>query len=204
MFDILNLFPQYVYKDNIQRLWSDKENECMNENLDNMRQNYGNVISKNFQVLEDERMSDIKDFVEISLSKLFYDVLSVREDITPYIVSSWLNETKAGGFHHKHKHPNSYVSGVIFIKAQEDDYTAFDRPNAEVIAPTYVESNMYNGVEIQVPVVTGDILLFPSTINHGVPSVETNDSRISLAFNVMPEGFLNIEDRYCNIRNVKE
>ena len=50
----------------------------------------------------------------------FNKVLSITDEVTPYITQSWLNYTETKQFHHRHEHPNSIVSGVFYINCHEE------------------------------------------------------------------------------------
>jgi hypothetical protein len=39
--------------------------------------------------------------------------------MVPYITQSWANYTKKNQYHHTHEHPNSFISGVLYINANE-------------------------------------------------------------------------------------
>ena len=54
----------------------------------------------------------------------------------------------------------------------------------------YTEDNMINSEVVAVKVKAGDILLFPSHLNHSVTKNMNNDCRYSLAFNAFIKGDL--------------
>jgi uncharacterized protein (TIGR02466 family) len=101
--------------------------------------------------------------------------------------------TKEGQFHHKHNHPNSFLSGVLYIKANRDkDKIYFYRdsyPQIKLSTDTY---NPFNSESWWLEVDTGDLLLFPSNLTHMVQSVVGED-RMSLSFNTFPVGYVGEE-----------
>ena len=112
-----------------------------------------------------------------------------EETITPYITQSWLNYTREKEFHHMHSHPNSIVSGVLYIKcdAQNDMIEFYDTiPNQFQIPPK--EFTQYNSKRWWFNVAEKDLLLFPSSTTHSVQIKKENNLRISLAFNVFVKG----------------
>ena len=111
------------------------------------------------------------------------------KDIKPYITQSWLNYTETNQYHHKHEHPNSLVSGVFYINADEDnDKIRFFSNKYEVIRPEINEFNLFNSTTWWFPVKTNDIVLFPSSLTHCVDIKKGTNTRISLAFNVFIKG----------------
>ena len=59
-----------------------------------------------------KKLASINKFIEKCLNNFYQSVFSPRDDVEIYITQSWLNYTEPGQFHHKHAHPNSFVSGV--------------------------------------------------------------------------------------------
>ena len=97
----------------------------------------------------------------------------------------WLNYTKEKESHHMHSHPNSIISGVLYIKCVEnnDMIEFYDTvPNQFQIPPK--EFTQYNSKRWWFNVAEKDLLLFPSTTTHAVQIKKENNLRISLAFNV--------------------
>ena len=52
------------------------------------------------------------------------------------------------------------------------------------------EGNIWNSSNWELPTKAGDLILFPSYLTHSVPKNESNEKRISLAFNYFLEGTL--------------
>ena len=50
--------------------------------------------------------------------------------------------------------------------------------------------NIFNATSWWYPVQTGDVILFPSTLNHGVDKKKGTNTRISLSFNTFIKGKL--------------
>ena len=83
----------------------------------------GNVSSKNSYVLNDKPFNNIKKQLLNHITKYFDEVISTSDKIVPYITQSWLNYTKENEYHHSHAHPNSFVSGVLYIDANKENVT---------------------------------------------------------------------------------
>ena len=111
--------------------------------------------------------------------------------VKAYITESWLNFTEKGETHHRHNHPNSFISGVYYVSADENlDRINFvnDRKGALEIVPK--EYNDWNCTSYYFGIKSQDIILFPSAIEHFVNPVESTKTRISLAFNSFLKGEL--------------
>jgi uncharacterized protein (TIGR02466 family) len=99
------------------------------------------------------------------------------------IANLWININGYKTLNHLHTHPLSYISGVFYVKANENQGDiCFENPLR------YFNQFAYNGAEFVESFVnhkpqTGKLLLFPSSLPHSVLSNETNIDRISISFN---------------------
>jgi uncharacterized protein (TIGR02466 family) len=122
----------------------------------------------------------------------FRDV-TCNQKVQPYITQSTLNYTRKGEYHHNHTHPNSYLSGVLYIAGDDSDAVQMTLNEYTQIwvypddtMPNY--QNQYNQGMIMCPANTGKIILFPSKLQHNVQVKESDTLRISIAFNVFIRG----------------
>ena len=118
--------------DNIARLFSTpvfqspekyKFNKSELEFIDKQRESAiinqnGNLYSKNSYILESPELKNLKEFCNNNLFIFFYDRFKVKKDIEIYITQSWINFNQKNTSHHRHKHANSIISSVIFIKGE--------------------------------------------------------------------------------------
>ena len=82
--------------------------------------NEGNVTSANNYILNEPEFKDLKDILTKHINDYISNIYKPKYKATGYITQSWLNYTKKGEFHHIHQHPNSFVSGVLYINAIKD------------------------------------------------------------------------------------
>ena len=165
------------------------------------RPNEGNTSSEDKYLLKHKQLSELRQFIDKSLHEYFMATYCPKNDVHLKITQSWLNWTKPGQFHHKHAHPNSLISGVYYIDARKDnDKIIFYRDGYQRLVLPPAEWNPYNSESWWYPVGTGDLILFPSSLTHMVQPVEGDETRISLAFNAFPIGFLGGEDELTALR----
>jgi uncharacterized protein (TIGR02466 family) len=105
----------------------------------------------------------------------------------------WANISKAKNRHAVHMHANSYYSGVIYLNTPSNPGNIGfkdPRPGAEVFAPNYTEESIYKHRTREVQPEKGRLIFFPSWLHHGTARGTFDDSedRISLSFNLVPEG----------------
>ena len=141
-------------------------------------------------VLENKALKNLKKDLHTKVMDYFDKVICTDNLITPYITQSWINYTKSDQFHHKHNHPNSLVSGIFYISADKKvDSISFNKTyNYERIKLNINKYNMFNGTSFKVPIETGNILLFQSSLQHGVEKKKGNNERLSLSFNIFIKG----------------
>ena len=163
-----------------------------------LRKNESNYTSENPYILKEKIAKDICDFAHSCLSFYLKNIFCADSGINISVTQSWLNVTKKGETHHKHHHPNSFLSGVFYIAADEKtDRICFFR--GRPITPMNIDVtpknfNPFNSAEFILPIHTGHMLIFPSTLEHFVPRVDTDSTRISLSFNSMVTGTLGSSD----------
>jgi uncharacterized protein (TIGR02466 family) len=187
--NIISLFPTAVSTTSIDRDLTEIEISTI-QNLE-QRSNQGNRASKNTNVLNLENLSEIKKFIESNIRLYFDEIVCSNKSIEPFITQSWVNFTKEGEYHHKHSHSNSILSGTFYINADVTrDKIYFFKDTYQIIDIVPDKFNQYNSSSWWVPVKTGDLVLFPSRIQHQVDTVSGYEERISIAFNVFIKGTL--------------
>jgi uncharacterized protein (TIGR02466 family) len=164
------------------------------KNMDNLR-------SANEHILETPALYDIKEFLTLCMNDYFMNVYKPKYNVNLRITQSWCNYTENNESHHKHQHPNSLISGVFYIQTNnltdriyfyKDDYKQFDIPASDF--------NLYNSSSWWYESITGQLLLFPSSLTHMVETrMQSDNTRISLSFNTFPVGNLGEVDQLTKL-----
>lgn len=203
--DVLPMFPKPVVKGSIDRPFTEEEkNYMLSQSMD---PGISNSSSRNRRVLDAPEMANLKKIAQDSLNFWVNEIMMIQPGLELQLTQSWMNTTKPGQVHHNHYHPNSIVSGVMYINAIDDkDRIMLLDPTPVPYKFTVKEHNLFNSEEYHLSVKTGDIVLFPSLMFHGVPPVTANHDRVSLAFNSFWKGtlgFANDSTNYLEINNIK-
>lgn len=186
-----SIFPTPIYFSNITRNLTKKELNFIEKERNILVKNQGNYTSKNNYILKNNSLSKIKDFLEVCTKNYFDNIILPATKIVPYITQSWLNFTKINEFHHAHSHPNSFISGVFYIKCDEGDGISFSKNIYNQIKIEASKLNIFNADNWDYALKTGDVILFPSNLQHAVKIRNVDKSiRTSLAFNVFVKGNL--------------
>jgi uncharacterized protein (TIGR02466 family) len=158
--------------------------------------NFGNKTTRDTFILEKEEFKVLKDFI----GKCLYEYVEKIYGSNPYmtklnVTQSWLNYTNKNEYHHTHNHPNSLVSGVFYFNADTDyDEIVFFNPKYNQIELPIIKYTDYNTFECGLKIKTGDLILFPSSLQHAVPTKSGDNERISLAFNTFVTGELGTKE----------
>jgi len=188
--NLYGIFPTPIYISKLNK-FTKKELNYVDKLSLNINKNMGNVSSKNSYVLNDKPFNNIKKQLLNHITKYFDEVISTSDKIVPYITQSWLNYTKENEYHHSHAHPNSFVSGVLYINAnKENDKIVFEKNKYQGIDLTKKDFNLYNSDSWFFPVHTGDLIMFPSDTQHKVEYKRGNNIRTSIAFNIYIKGIV--------------
>jgi uncharacterized protein (TIGR02466 family) len=184
---ISNLFPIPVALYKLDRELT--EDELVFIKGQEIRPNMGNITSVDNMILCNHKMTKLRDFIESGILEYFKTVHNPKYNVNLRITQSWINYTGPEQYHHKHNHPNSFVSGVFYPQANRDtDKIHFYRDGYPQIQLPPNEWNTWNSDSWWFAVGTGDLILFPSSLSHMVETVKSKDTRISLSFNTFPVG----------------
>ena len=187
------LFPEPVYVSTLERALTKEELKTINKHQKETYKNESNTTSNDSYVLENKTLKNLKEDLQKRVIDYFDKVICVSNSIIPYITQSWINYTETNQFHHRHFHPTSYASGVFYIDAKKEvDSIIFYRPGGtqKTIDLNVTRYNHFNSLSWGYSVQTGDVVLFPSSLYHGVQKKKGPHTRISLSFNVFVKGTL--------------
>jgi len=195
MIEFLPLFPSPVIKidtkpefndirgDLINFCYSERENSPIG--ID--RSNNGGWHSE--LLLEEERFHKYKKFIEKYIEKSFESFVNSGVKIIPN--SYWININGINSVNTEHNHPGSDISGCFWIKSSEYSGTfRFTNPNDFIhysLLKTFnfeSKSQYYFSERYFFKPIEGEMIIFPSNMNHCVFENKDDNDRISIAFNL--------------------
>lgn len=190
--NIHNLFPIPIGFFNIDKELSKKELDfLLNQET---RPNMGNTTSVDNYILENKKIKELREFIQNSIDEYFKTVFVPKNNVKMRITQSWLNYTEPGQYHHKHAHPNSFISCVYYVNANKDtDKIYFYQEGYQQIKLPPSDWNIWNSESWWFSVGSGDLIIFPSSLTHMVETKSGTDTRISLAINTFPVGYVGEE-----------
>ena len=191
---IHNLFPVPIYMSDIDRKFTTKELNFVNNQKNYTIKNEGNINTKDNYILNRKEFKSIKKFIDKSCEDYLHKIICPKEKLKLYVTQSWLNYTEENQFHHQHAHPNSIISGVLYFNSDNDNIKFLNPKQYNQISPQIDENkyNIWNSSSWWFGIETGQLIMFPSSTNHQVDSKKGNNTRISLAFNTFFKGTLGL------------
>jgi uncharacterized protein (TIGR02466 family) len=200
---IHGIFPTPLIFTNIEREFTKEELEFFDEQSKTTFKNEGNVTSLDNYLMRHDPMTTIKQEITSALQLYLDEVIKPKDDVKPYITQSWLNYTDENQYHHKHAHPNSFLSGVMYVNAdpEKDKITFFNDSMYKQIKLFPKEWNLYNAESWYFTVKPGDIVIFPSSLIHMVEQKAGNNIRTSLAFNSFLRGAIGDKQSLTELLN---
>ena len=189
---IQNIFPTPIYTTKIDRGFTKQELNFVKQQKKHCTNNQGNINTKDNYILNRKEFKNIKKFLDKHCKDYLDTIICPKNNIELYITQSWLNYTEANQYHHRHEHPNSVVSGVLYFDSDiKNDKILFSNSRGyQQISPEIDKTkfNLWNSGTWFFPVETGNLFMFPSSTTHQVETKKGNNTRISLAFNTFYKG----------------
>jgi uncharacterized protein (TIGR02466 family) len=137
-----------------------------------------------------KEFQNLIEFVTPYVNSFADEIIGINpEDLTLSCV--WSNTHYNGSKHQPHVHPNSFLSGVLYINhdpecvEQGNIYFCDPRPAKDMVHADYVRDSIFSDRDIWIEPKLGRLVLFPSWLQHGTHEyvTESKTPRISIAFN---------------------
>ncbi len=109
------------------------------------------------------------------------------------ITGCWANINPPEARHRAHTHPNNFLSGVYYVKVpQGGNHISFTDPRVQraVMQPRFHKENVLNASVVTLEVSDGVMIMFPSWLQHDVRRNASHEERVSIAFNLMLNDFV--------------
>lgn len=136
-----------------------------------------------------EENKKINLYIHNMVERIFYDSLDHSGELTFTILNCWININPAKTYNLTHTHPGCDFAGVFYVKLPEDsppitfvnihDNSLNTSMYSENIINNWGSAHQYNVFPSE-----GSMILFPAAIPHCVDENQSEEDRISLAFNL--------------------
>ena len=189
--DVLRFFPTFVWRAELEPEARRRLEQSIIPNLEQMRRSGpGPATGQGWQSGHDlhewDEFRELVSCVSHALKRVL-DFLKVGEADFE-ITGCWANMSPPDAAHGTHNHPNNFLSGVYYLQTNKGaDTINFHDPRSQtgIIRPPVTELTAENTDQVVVKVRNGTILIFPSWLAHSVDANKSNETRISISFNIM-------------------
>lgn len=138
---------------------------------------------------EDATFAEYRKYIWDHVEKIFQDLLEVGVSLD----NMWINVNQKGNFNWPHVHPEAHFAGVFWIKCPKNSGSfliesphSFDHWKALGSYKHNYKNEYYLTTNWQYEsfLMEGKIMTFPANLRHGVSVNNSDEDRISIAFNV--------------------
>jgi uncharacterized protein (TIGR02466 family) len=115
--------------------------------------------------------------------------LNMKPSIKIVIKNMWVNVNGYGHFNKPHIHDNSLFSGVYYVKCNKDSGNiCFENPainhRYHMNTGMFLSNTLIGSSECKYAPTERQLIMFPSWLLHYVEPNQSNEDRISIAFNI--------------------
>lgn len=169
-----------------------------------MAGNSGNAMSSDDKVLDCKELSAARKFIDAQVLNYKKNLLRIKDTNEIYITQSWVNKSNPGQFHPKHKHPNSVISGVMFLDENDDGNLPPIRFHRTLdmfpLNFSFDSLNEFNASAREFDPEQGMLMLFPSLLEHDVDINRSERVRTSLSFNTYVRGTVGGQEQLTEVK----
>lgn len=185
-------FPTVIYTNNYTFATNEKENLISKiENLSRMvpvggNNWYSKIINScgSYNLIEDSDFKNLNEWVEQCINE-YAQTLGCAQKFK--LTDSWFNIYHKGDFQEMHYHSKHTFSCVFFLKAPDGSAPLnFESPlMPDMKKPDYKIQNNLNFSACDYEAEEGKLIAFRSYLRHIVPPHAVEETRISLAYNIL-------------------
>lgn len=198
-----NLWGVPIYKTNVNYAYSTFEKDAqdlIDKYIEQSKPDTGKVqvIVEKGKFLENPKLDKIKELINIHALIFRDSIMACTNDLE--LTSSWLTVNHKGDSHPQHNHAHTIFSVCYYPRAETGSLV--------LIAPggkntwqqeyrmgfKYSEFNKWNSSDWSIPVLSGDIVIFPGWVSHLTTPNESEKSRLMIGANYWLKGHMQFFD----------
>jgi len=186
---IENLFPIPLYCDIVKNeeyklVQSEIASAISSIDVNSLKNPWDDTVKTSFDYNNSrdflEKTPGFKKVIANHIIEYFREVNPRLPVVDFKITDSWVNFSDRGGYQNYHSHTFSDISGCYYYQSTvEDGDIKFKTPSSAHAASSILLSKHVSHKPLQ-----GKLLLFPSFLEHAVMMNNTDNTRISVSFNI--------------------
>ena len=156
------------------------------------------IFKEKGKFLENPKLEKIKDLVNQHAQNFRDRIMVCTNELQ--MTASWLTINHKGDCHGQHKHPHTIFSVCYYPKAESGDlvlqapYSKDTFQQDYHLAFSYSEFNTWNSPTWTIPVLSGDIVIFPGWVVHFTSPNESDSTRLMIGANYWLKGDMKFND----------
>jgi hypothetical protein len=155
-------------------------------------------LTKSDNILNNIELKRIKYLILENFFDYVDSVLEIENQF--YMCNSWGAIQKKDDFHPNHTHTNAIFSSVFYIHA-ENSSIIFNADKSKIQEGFFFDYNVknyniFNSLSWEVPVETGDIIIFPGQLQHESKTYDGGGDRMIIGSSYFLKGKLGKKDNY--------
>lgn len=128
--------------------------------------------------------AEIVEFVNAA-AREYWKVCNYHNELEPFVYQMWANATPKGGWVENHLHGNMPFTAVLYVDASpEQGNLVLENPLDSLLMTQPIGADVQYPMRYEVPVKTGDLVMFPGYLKHSVKQNITDRTRLIVAFNI--------------------
>ena len=203
-----NLWGVPVYKVNTNYTYSNFTPEAK-DYIDNYKQNTDetsktvNVFVERGHFLENSKLEKIKELISTHAFYFRDNIMMCTNELE--IQASWLTVNHKGSYHPPHNHAHAIFSVCYYPKADSGELV-LQAPDGKStwqrdyrMGFQYTQLNEWSATNWSVPVMSGDIVIFPGWVQHSTTPNESDELRLMIGANYWLRGNMQFFDELDRI-----
>jgi len=146
------------------------------------------------RLLDKPQYSPLKQAIDREIQQIAKTIWR-PEGVRFSMTTSWAMRHEKGNYSHRHRHPNSILSGILYLTCNGEsgaivfhkNHDNLGTDNLQIEATDFTELNASSWDITPTP---GQILAFPGNLEHSVEENKSSIIRYCIAFNYFIEGKL--------------
>jgi uncharacterized protein (TIGR02466 family) len=134
-----------------------------------------------------EEYKEFTDIISDLILNIAQEIKLDLDRVRAIVNNCWATINQKNAFNTLHHHPNSILSGVYYVKVPENSgnlYFYDPRSGGQMLLPPFHQMTPWTIGKIIYKPIEGMFIIFPSWLWHGVEPNLSEESRISLSFNI--------------------